>query len=278
MKQAKMIEINLLPDIKQEVLVARQTRDRVATWSIIISVAAASLVLILLMITMVVQALIIKSQANTIEEDFKKIERYNGVTSLLTIQNQLKNIDEMHSKKAVSSRIFILLNQLTSVNKLRFKASKIEYNPHNKKIIIEGSTDADESYAELERLIKTLDDVEVAFIDVLRFAEIGDKAKTPEEATKELEEELENSGYENLVEEKVSLLSDPSFGENADGKKVLTFKIGLELNEKFFLSAEKNMSVKGISYQDVTDSYLSVPNSLFEVIEVEEDVTKKENE
>ena len=61
-RSMKMVEVNLLPDIKQEVLAARQMRDRVATWSIIISGGFVTVAIVLLMVVAIVQSIIIGSQ------------------------------------------------------------------------------------------------------------------------------------------------------------------------------------------------------------------------
>lgn len=281
----KMIEINLLPDIKQEVLNARRTRDQVVVMSIIVASAAATLAIIIAMTVFVVQGLIISGQRTQIDNEFNNYKNYTGASELLTIQNQLAKLSEINDKKSVTSRIFVLLSQVVARNKLDVKTATVIVDPHTNKVTIEAFSES--GYVELERLIKTLQDTRIAYITTERFNEIGKqsqakeesqdnvdpkadqkdakKAKSSEKAdpNKQLAEELEESGYSELVSDKISLLSDPSFGENSDGKKVLTFKIGFVVQEEFFKSNDKHAIVEGISYQDVTDSYLSIPQSLF---------------
>lgn len=263
-KQLKMIEINLIPEVKQEVLNARQARDRVATWSIIISGGFIALVVVLAMVVMIVQNLIIGSQKSQIEADFKKYKNYPGAASLLTIQNQLNALKDMHAKKYITSRMFTLLTQVIPTNNLNIKTSKIDVDPHGKKIILDAYSEA--GYVELERLIKTMSDAKVAFIDIAKIQEIRKKESegaSAEEVIKAWDDLIKNAQYVDLLKERASLLSDATFAENSEGKKVLTFKVGLAMNEEFFLGNDKNLVVQGISYQDVTDSYLSVPQSIF---------------
>ena len=117
-RSMKMVEVNLLPDIKQEVLAARQMRDRVATWSIIISGGFVTVTIVLLMVVAIVQSIIIGSQDKQITNDFNKYKNYQGINSLLTIQKQLSRLDAIHKKKTVTSRTFSLITQVITKYKL----------------------------------------------------------------------------------------------------------------------------------------------------------------
>lgn len=259
-KMPKMIEVNLIPDIKQEVLTARQTRDRVATLAIVVSAAVVSVAIILSMITFIIQGLIIGSQKNQIEDSFKKFANYPGSSSILTIQKQLEELEVMHGKKPITSRMFIVLTQIISKYKLDIKISQIDIDPHKKNMVLEGYSET--GYVELERFIKTLDNASVSYADIAKINEVNNSA-TEKEANEALKKALDEAGQVNLMRQEVSLLGDPSLADNSEGKRVLTFKIGLPMNEKFFLANDKLAVIKGASYRDVTDSYLSVPQELF---------------
>lgn len=300
-EKLKMIEINLLPDIKQEMLNARRMRDQVVVISIITTAVAATVVLIMVMVVFVVQGLIISGQKTQIETDFASYKNYTGASELLTLQNQLAKLSDIHDKKSIMSRIFVLLSQVVARNKLDIKTSTININPHTNQVIIEAFSEA--GYVELERLIKTLQDSKISYIDTKRFVEIGQTKKADgaeETATdneqpkadnqdgkpqdkeavdpdKQLSQELEENGFSQLLNGKISLLSDPAFGENSEGRKVLTFKIGFTVQEEFFKSGEKHAIVEGISYQDVTDSYLSIPQSLFGSLKDDGDEDEESN-
>lgn len=259
-KQLKMIEVNLIPDIKQEVLTARQTRDRVVTLAIIISAAVVSLAIILGMVAFVVQGLIIGSQKNQIEDGFKKFANYPGSASILTIQKQLENLEEMHAKKPVTSRMFIILTQIILKYNLDIKVSQIDVQPHKKNMIVEGYSET--GYVELERFVKTLNNAKISYVDTAKIGEVnsGVSEADAEEALKKV---LAEAGSEGLMRQEASLLADPTLGDNSEGKRVLTFKIGLPMQEKFFVANEKMAVIQGSSYRDVTDSYLSIPQELF---------------
>ncbi len=276
-KPLKMIEVNLLPDIKQEVLVARQMRDRVATWAIIISGGFISLAVIFGMISFIVQGLIISSQKSQIKADFEKIEKYTGVSSLLTIQKQLKSLDDLHQNKPVTSRMFFILTQIIAKYKFDLKVSNMVVDPHKKKIVIEGYSET--GYVEIERFTKTLNNAKVSYLDLEVLNQISEKATTEKAANDMLTEEMGKIDKNSLLKEEVSLLSDPTLGENSDGKRVLVFKVGLAMDDNFFKSSEKISVIEGASYQDVTDSYLSIPQELFGSIQEDDKTTEnKETE
>ncbi|MDO4870618.1 MAG: hypothetical protein Q3996_00765 [Candidatus Saccharibacteria bacterium] len=289
-EKMKMIEINLLPNIKQEMLNARRMRDQVMVISIIVTAIAVTVVLIMTMMVFLVQGLIISSQKSQIESDFGKYKNYTGASEILTLQNQLTKLKDIHSKKSITSRIFVLLSQIVARNNLDIKTSTININPHNNQITIEAFSET--GYVELERLIKTLQDAKISYIDTKRFMEIGKKrssddqkaeqkndsqSEQSEEAVdpdKQLDQELKENGFSPLLNSKISLLSDPAFGENSEGRKVLTFKIGFSVQEEFFKSGEKHAIIEGIGYQDVTDSYLSIPQNLFGSLKNDKTETK----
>lgn len=253
----KMIEINLLPDVKQEVIRARKNRNLVATWSTIVASVAATVVLLLIIVVFVAQPLLTYSQNLRIDSDFNRYKNYPGAVSLLTIQKQLNNLDDLHAKKAITSRVFVMITQVITNGKLKVNTSKIEVTPHDKRIIITAHSEA--GHAELERLIKTLNETKIAYAtnQDLEKLRVNDQAKESGQA--KAKDDLE---YVDLLKDKASLLSDPSFQDSASEQRTLGFKIGLLLDDKFFLDSTKNILVQGVSYKDATDSYQSIPQSL----------------
>lgn len=274
-RSMKMVEVNLLPDIKQEVLAARQMRDRVATWSIIISGGFVTVTIVLLMVVAIVQSIIIGSQDKQITNDFNKYKNYQGINSLLTIQKQLSRLDAIHKKKTVTSRTFSLITQVITKYKLDVTISKIDVDPHKKNLIIDAFSST--GYVELERLMKTLNNAQVTYINNSKLEEINNQSQTnADEATKQLDSEIKNGQYDYLLrDQKASLLSDPSLGQNSEGKQVLTFKIGLAMHDKFFSNHEKTAIIQGSTYKDVTDSLLSVPPELFGSLKEEDKQNKQ---
>ena len=57
--------------------------------------------------------------------------------------------------------------------------------------------------------------------------------------------------------------TDISYGEDASGKKVLRFTMSFVYPEEVFARTSKNASIQTPTIQNVTDSYLRIPQSLF---------------
>lgn len=263
-KNQKLVEINLVPEVKYELLVARSNRDRVLSWSIIISASALAVVLILLIVVFLAQAIVIGNQKQQIKDNFAKYSKYEGVNELLTIQNQLSNLKTIHDQKPITSRIFDVLSSTIVRNQLNVKLNKVELNPHDNKVVIEAYSEV--GYQELERLQKTIQDTRVAYIDQQDYNQVKDQEKqeaAPEaELNKSIEQKAQAAGFVNLTGV-VSPLIDPSLGNNSEGKKVLSFKIGFTIHQDFFKNTDKIVFIEGTSYKDVTDSNLSISSGLF---------------
>lgn len=255
----RMIEINLLPDIKKEALVAKKIRNQVSAISIIASMVGVGAVIIMIVSVFIVQGLIIKDQKTKIDVKFDSFAKYNGVNELLTIQNQLRNLKSMHEKKPATSRVFAIMTQLIKRNNLDIKMTKVATDPHKNQIVMEAYSER--GYSELERLKKTIEEARVSYINFNKLMEIGNSGNG-KDVDEELKREMENSGIVNLSDQ-LSLLSDPAFGHNSEGRRVLTFRVGFEVEKNFFKDAYKEVVIEGIKYKDVTDSNLSVPEGLF---------------
>lgn len=104
-------EINLVPDIKNEMIKTIKIRNYILFACIIVAIASASLVLIFGII-MGGQRIAVENKKHTLEELSAKLNSYTDLNDFLTIKNQLDNIDELTSNKKVLSRTFNILSAL----------------------------------------------------------------------------------------------------------------------------------------------------------------------
>lgn len=244
--QFSMIEISLVPDVKKELLIAQKIRNQISLVAIIIASAVMTLTLILVMFIYIYQV----QKLNSLEKEgnrvIQQVSNIDGIDQVLTIQNQLNKLDEIHQSKPISSRMFMLMVSLIEGNNLNVTISGLKMNPHNNQIVIEGRTE--DGYVVLEKLQKTILDTKVKY-------ELINSEQTNNEEAEEPKEH-------NLTKH-VALLSSPSFGEES-GKTVLRFEIGFVIQEDFF----KNKSgyrvvLSNPDKKDVTDSSLSIPENIF---------------
>ena len=231
-----MIEINLLPNVKRELLKTRAMRNRVISISFLVGGVSIA--------TVVVLALILGSQFaaeavqnKVIKDRNDKLMAVEDLNKVVTIQHQLTKINEQHSGKKLNSRIFDVVTAVNPVAPNNVSFSDIKVNPGSKTITLEGS--AVNGYSALETLKKTILNTKVQTTD-------GDKSSEVS-LTKEIKD------------------GDTSFGENSEGKKVLQFSFSFEYAEEL-LAPANNGTVSVLTPTgkvDVTDSRQGIPDSLF---------------
>ncbi len=231
-----MIEINLLPNVKRELLKTRAMRNRVISISFLVGGAS--------IVAVVVLALVLGSQIageavqnGVIKDRNDKLMAVEDLNKVVTIQHQLTKINEQHSRKKLNSRIFDVVTAVNPVVPNNVSFSDIKVNPESKTITLEGS--AVNGYSALETLKKTILNTKVQTTD-------GDKSSEVS-LTKEIKD------------------GDTSFGENSEGKKVLQFSFSFEYAEEL-LAPANNGTVSVLTPTgkvDVTDSRQGIPDSLF---------------
>ncbi len=231
-----MIEINLLPNVKRELLKTRAMRNRVISISFLVGGASIAAVVVLALIfgsQIAAEAV----QNGVIKDRNDKLMAVEDLNKVVTIQHQLTKINEQHSGKKINSRIFDVVTAVNPVTPNNVSFSDIKVNPESKTITLEGS--AVNGYSALETLKKTILNTKVQTTD-------GDKSSEVS-LTKEIKD------------------GDTSFGENSEGKKVLQFSFSFEYAEEL-LAPANNGTVSVLTPTgkvDVTDSRQGIPDSLF---------------
>ena len=231
-----MIEINLLPNVKRELLKTRVMRNRVISISCLVGGASIAAVVVLALI-LGSQIAAEAVQSGVIKDRNDKLMAVEDLNKVVTIQHQLTKINEQHSGKKLNSRIFDVVTAVNPVAPNNVSFSDIKVNPGSKTITLEGS--AVNGYSALETLKKTILNTKVQTTD-------GDKSSEVS-LTKEIKD------------------GDTSFGENSEGKKVLQFSFSFEYAEEL-LAPANNGTVSVLTPTgkvDVTDSRQGIPDSLF---------------
>lgn len=164
-----MIQLNLLPEIKQEFVRARRTKRLVTALSVLLTSISLIIFVVLLLIVDVVQ----KQNLSNIDKDIKtyssQLRGTANLNQILTVQNQLKSLPALNAQKPATSRLFGYINQLTPV-KVNITNLEVDYTLY--KITITGNADSADT-------INT-------FVDTLKFttynAQATDKTKTTAKA------------------------------------------------------------------------------------------------
>lgn len=108
-----MIQFNLLPDIKQEFIKARRTKQLVTLMSIGASAAALFLLMLMLVTVDVVQKKSMHDLNGDISKYSSQLKAVPDLDKILTVQNQLNTLTSLHDQKLVTSRLFGYISQLT---------------------------------------------------------------------------------------------------------------------------------------------------------------------
>lgn len=231
-----MIEINLIPDVKQELIKARRIRATVISGAIITTIVSVGLVAALAVYVFGVQSVRHALVDDTINKKGAELASVEDLSKMLTIQNQLTKIDALHDAKKINSRVFDVLAAIIPPSPDNVQVSSLVIEADEDTITIEGQ--AENGYRALEKFKKT---VGLAYV---RYT------------------------TEDKVQQDVALASDistsnVSLGEDASGKQVLRFTMTFVYAPELFDATVQSPSIVLIDGGNVTDSYLGIPKSIF---------------
>lgn len=230
-----MIEINLLPDVKQEFIRAQRLRNTVISIAILIGLAAIGVVL-LMGSFLGAQVIRDKLASDAIDKEFKKLSEVEDISKIVTIKNRLAKISDINKNRSISSRLFDVLTSINPQAPNDVKMSSVTYDPEDQTISVEGS--AKNGYAATDVFKKTILNTKFEYSE-------GDKTETVP-LTNEV------------------TISNTSYGEDNTGARVLRFSLSFKYYKELFSNEIDNARIISPSGKiDVTDSRVRVPESLF---------------
>jgi hypothetical protein len=232
-----MIEINLVPDVKQELIKAQRVRSAVISVAIIFGIVSIGVVVALALWIYIVQATRGGIVDSTISEQSKKLSSVEDVSNTLTIQNQLSKLSQMHDNKAIDSRLFDVLTTITPPEPNNFRLTSLSLDSATKTITLDGQAPA--GFPAYEVIKKTIASTK------FEYTEGGEKKSVP------LATQISDG--------------DRNLGEDANGAVVLRFTVSFTYSELLFSRAAQNAVIVAPTKSNVTDSFVGIPNSLFTV-------------
>lgn len=111
-----MIQFNLLPDVKLEYVKAQRTKHAVVSGAVIATGVAVVIFLLLFVAVHVVQKKIMSDQTADIKRYHQELKETADLDKILTIQNQLLSLTDLHAAKPAAVRTFGMLQQMTPAN------------------------------------------------------------------------------------------------------------------------------------------------------------------
>lgn len=229
-----MIEINLIPDVKQELIKAQRVRSVVISFSILSGIIALGIVVVLSVYVFGVQTVRSALDDDAIKKGAEELASVEDLSKVLTIQNQLSKIDELNNQKKINSRVFEVLAAVIPPEPNNIQISNLDIDATTSVLAIEGQT---AGYDSLEVFKKTIDGA------VIEFKADGETQRV------ELASNISTS--------------DVSFGEDSTGAKVLRFTLSFTYPVELFSPTVPGVVVKLTNAGNVTDSYLGIPKSIF---------------
>lgn len=120
-------EINLVPDIKEEMIKTLKLRNFIFFLCIVVAAASIAVTVVTGLI-MGGQQLAINSKNNTINNLSNKLNSYSDLNDFLTIKGQLTNISTLTNEKQVLSRTFNVLSAMLPTGADTITVSELNVN------------------------------------------------------------------------------------------------------------------------------------------------------
>lgn len=155
-----MIELNLLPDLKKDYLRSQKQRNRVVSFSILVMIVAAGLVVLSAFYTYGFQTVQLALVNGEIKDKSEKLKNTEDISKYLTIQNQLNAIDGLHETKPRYSRFMEFLPVLNPGAPNNVQLTSLQVDEEGKTVTFTGNAP---TYESLGVFKATLENAEVSY-------------------------------------------------------------------------------------------------------------------
>ncbi len=147
-----MIQVNLLPDVKQEYLRAQQIKHLVVVASALLSLISIVVLALLFLYVQVVQPRHRANLQRDIDTGISEIKSKEDGVKIVTVQGVLEQIPGLQDNKLLSSRLF---TYLTSVTPKAVSYSEVRLDLTSNSISLTGQASAFEQTNELTNNLKS---------------------------------------------------------------------------------------------------------------------------
>ncbi len=154
-----MIQFNLLPDVKQQYIKAARMKRTAIVVAFLVTASSLFIFVMLFMSVHVFQKNNIDDLSDEINVKTEELKSKPDLDKVLTIQNQLNSLSDLHAQKPVTSRLFTYMAQVTPA---QVSIGKLEVDYATKTMTLTGNAD-------------TLSTVN-KFVDTLKFTTYSDSA------------------------------------------------------------------------------------------------------
>lgn len=221
-----MIEINLLPDVKQEFVRSRRLKRIVVASAILVSIIAGGVVAVLLLYVYAVQP----GRQYLLDQDIKsrseELQKNKNLTRDLTLQSQLVTVTELHEDKGDYSRLFDYLRTLNPKEPNNISISQATLDTTAGTLSIEASA---KNFPAVSIFQDTLNNAKLTYID----------PSTNEEVKVPMFSDVQ--------------ITETGLGQDSTGTQVASFKALLTYEPNAFAWGVKNPTLT-VPNEDTTPS------------------------
>jgi Tfp pilus assembly protein PilN len=107
------VQFNLLPDVKLEFARQQKAKKLVYTFSFLATAVAIAIFVVSFVSVDILQKKLLDNAGKDIDSYSNKIKGIKDLGKILTIQNQLNSLPNLHQQKHYMSRLFVYLPQVT---------------------------------------------------------------------------------------------------------------------------------------------------------------------
>ena len=234
-----MISINLLPDVKKDLLRVRRERNLVVSVSVL-AVGASVAILVILGGWLGALAIAKNAHESAIdksESTITKAKEDDELDKYLTIQNQLSQIDGLKDSQNVYSRLMDYLTQLNPAypNNAALSTVTLDTESGDIEVTLEGTT---QDFATLNVYKNTLINAQLSYETKVESDDSDDSADSEDTSDDESSDDSGKESTEKVEATKEDLFSsvsvtDSVLSSRSDDSKV-TFTIVVVFNPKAF--------------------------------------------
>lgn len=133
-----MVRVNLLPDVKRDYLHAQQTKHAVIIGSVLVSVGAIAIMVLLFVYVQLIQPQHRANIQEDIDSSISQIKEVPDAVKMVTVQGALEQLPALQDKKSITSRIFAYIKGFTPRS---VAYSEVMLNLDTGMVTLRGSTD-----------------------------------------------------------------------------------------------------------------------------------------
>ncbi len=190
-----MIQFNLLPDIKMEYIRAKRARRNVTLIAFIVCSVSIGIFVLFFVSVNVVQKRHLANLSQDIVDSEQDLKSFGDLDKILTIQNQLNSLTDLHDSKPVVTRFYNYLPQLVPAE-----------TPEQNLTLSEASLNFEESTIYFKGAANSLKTIN-KFIDTLKFTTFSSEGSEQVNAFSNVVLEFSTENGENTFE--IKLAFDP---------------------------------------------------------------------